>query len=1021
MLRSCCLVATLLAMSASANAGNGADQIVPIAQRLDIARAELAAADAKNPANRDEQAKAVERLFNLLDRGGQLGTDEAQQLADRDLDLRHSDAAKGTTAYALALWRSANVQGQHGRFADATATAQRALTMLQQQTPVDATAAAQVHITLGAILTSGRRFAESIAMLESAIAELDAQHVVNPSLAYGLKALAFDYAETEKFDKAQVAIDRAVAIGTSLEGSDSELVASYLLVAATIPRARGDTAAAIAILERALPILRAAKPPALREFTVALLTLGQTLRNSGDCERAEPPLREVVATEDAHPSGGGERFLASALNSLAQCQRGSGRSTEAVASFERAVALYRKLAGVDAQQTLMVESNLANAYEDLGRRDEEIAMLRHIIEATDKTRAAGAPDLTPARANLGDTYIWLGRYAEAAQLFRDYLAHLGPGRDLSDRDPRNAMAGLAVCLWAEGHTDAAFAEAIATERSRQKLVRTAGADLSEQHALKMSESAVGGLDWVLAIAAHDHRADHAQATWDLALASRGLVSTISARHLSVARAAANPGLSSAWDEWKRRDEALVQARMNAARDPSATTSAALDDAEQRFDLAERTLAHAEGAGGGALDRAHADLSAVRAALPTDAVLVSYEEADASQPHDFDHPPGWVQHGRLYVFAATRERKPQLLDLGPRKPVQEAVRAWLNLVVDPSADAQARARAGRRVRELIWDPIAGQWPQKRVLVVPSGVVERVPFAALPTNDGHYLVEAGYAFHLLDHERDALMPRVKPDSGATLTLIGAPDFSVDARLAENGARGVCAGLRGATFTALPQAAREIDQLRELWTQRQDAVAPTVLKGSDATEARARAVLHGSRIVHFATHGIFLGDQCEGATSDTRGIRTTAAARPSAQAQDLSALVLSGANRPATNTEDDGLLTSEEIAALDLTGTDWAVLSACDTGIGKNVAGEGVFGLRRAFRLAGAHTVVMSLWPVNDAASADWMLALYRARLQQRASTIAAVRAADLALIQQRRDKGLDPAPYYWAAFVAAGDWR
>jgi CHAT domain-containing protein len=100
---------------------------------------------------------------------------------------------------------------------------------------------------------------------------------------------------------------------------------------------------------------------------------------------------------------------------------------------------------------------------------------------------------------------------------------------------------------------------------------------------------------------------------------------------------------------------------------------------------------------------------------------------------------------------------------------------------------------------------------------------------------------------------------------------------------------------------------------------------------------------------------------------------------------------------------------------------VLSACDTGIGTNVNGEGVFGLRRAFRMAGARSVVMSLWPVDDGSTADWMIALYRERLQRHASTIDAVRAADLAVIAQRRAAGLDAAPYYWAAFVAAGDWR
>jgi CHAT domain-containing protein len=83
--------------------------------------------------------------------------------------------------------------------------------------------------------------------------------------------------------------------------------------------------------------------------------------------------------------------------------------------------------------------------------------------------------------------------------------------------------------------------------------------------------------------------------------------------------------------------------------------------------------------------------------------------------------------------------------------------------------------------------------------------------------------------------------------------------------------------------------------------------------------------------------------------------------------------------------------------------------------------VFGLRRAFRLAGARTVVMSLWPVQDQATRDWMAALYRARLEQRLSTIESVATAERELLAARRAAGQSTHPFYWAAFVAAGDWR
>jgi CHAT domain-containing protein len=515
-----------------------------------------------------------------------------------------------------------------------------------------------------------------------------------------------------------------------------------------------------------------------------------------------------------------------------------------------------------------------------------------------------------------------------------------------------------------------------------------------------------------------------RAAWELELQSHGLVSTISARRIAVARAASEPRVAAVWTRWKERDETLVQARLNAARDPSASSSAALAAAERKFDSAERALAHAIGAAGAPLDRARTQLGPVLAALPADTMLVSYVEVDSSRPADLERTHADLP-GRVYAFVGQRGKAPMLIDLGPRPLLQAAVQRWLALIVDRHADSEQRRAAGQHARELIWDPIGTHAPQRRALIVTSPSLDRVPFAALSAPDGRYLVEAGYAVHLLDHESDALAPpRTTPGSparAATLTLIGAPDFSADGGASAAGTRGICSGLRGAVFAPLPQAAREIDELRGLWTQ--GAVpAPLVLAGRDASEARARAAMPQSTIVHFATHGIYLGEQCQAAPpADSRGLETVDTTAPAQDTPDVAALVLSGANRAAADAVDDGLLTSEEIAAVDMTATDWAVLSACDSGIGKSVGGEGVFGLRRAFRLAGVHSVVMSLWPVDDRASADWMVALYRARLQQHATTMDAVRAADLALIAARRDAGLDPAPFYWAAFVAAGDWR
>jgi CHAT domain-containing protein len=140
-------------------------------------------------------------------------------------------------------------------------------------------------------------------------------------------------------------------------------------------------------------------------------------------------------------------------------------------------------------------------------------------------------------------------------------------------------------------------------------------------------------------------------------------------------------------------------------------------------------------------------------------------------------------------------------------------------------------------------------------------------------------------------------------------------------------------------------------------------------------------------------------------------------------LSGLALAGANRRQTAApdEDDGILTAEEVASLDLGGVEWAVLSACDTGVGQIKTGEGVFGLRRAFQVAGARTVIMSLWSVDDQATRVWMRALYEGRFQKGLTTADAMHAASATVLQARRARGQSTNPFYWAAFVAVGSWK
>ena len=173
---------------------------------------------------------------------------------------------------------------------------------------------------------------------------------------------------------------------------------------------------------------------------------------------------------------------------------------------------------------------------------------------------------------------------------------------------------------------------------------------------------------------------------------------------------------------------------------------------------------------------------------------------------------------------------------------------------------------------------------------------------------------------------------------------------------------------------------------------ADAAMIAMGFEATRAKAMsAELSQYRIVHFATHGLLNGEHPE-----------------------LSGIVLSlvdQAGRPQ-----NGFLRLHDIYNLDLPA-ELVVLSACDTGLGKDVKGEGLVGLARGFMYAGAARVVASLWKVDDEASADLMTQFYRRMLENGKPPAAALREAQITIWKQKRWM----APHYWAAFVLQGEWR
>jgi CHAT domain-containing protein len=452
----------------------------------------------------------------------------------------------------------------------------------------------------------------------------------------------------------------------------------------------------------------------------------------------------------------------------------------------------------------------------------------------------------------------------------------------------------------------------------------------------------------------------------------------------------------------------------------------LDDARTQKEDAERALAEGTVEGRAELARLSSGVEDVRRMLPRDAVLVSfvrYERTALPDPKQPSTPAPSPSYGAFVMKGGVT--RVLFVPLGTATAIEPLITEWRKAAtgetISPFA-ARERAEslyaaAAGRLRVAIWDPLETEvGTARQVFIVPDGMLNLVNIGALSDRQGRYLVERASVFHHLSTERDVVvLAGVTPSAGGLLA-VGNPAFDQGgppARTQPSNRRSGCDASGPPKFGNLPGSQGEVAEITKLWAASGTNVV-TVLSGGAASESAVKKALTGRRVVHFATHGFFLGEDCP----------------PNAGSQDvrenpllLSGLALAGANRRGTATldEDDGILTAEEVASLNLNGVEWAVLSACDTGLGEIKAGEGVFGLRRAFQVAGARTVIMSLWSVDDQATRAWMRALYDARLRRGLSTVDAVHAASVSVLTDRRAKGQSTLPFYWAAFVAAGDWK
>jgi CHAT domain-containing protein/Tfp pilus assembly protein PilF len=383
---------------------------------------------------------------------------------------------------------------------------------------------------------------------------------------------------------------------------------------------------------------------------------------------------------------------------------------------------------------------------------------------------------------------------------------------------------------------------------------------------------------------------------------------------------------------------------------------------------------------------------------------------------------------LGIIITGEDNKPILVRIDKATDIHRAIAGLRESI--KRGDAEAVQQFTSTLSKKLWAPIAAKIPQQvnRLIISPDGELNFLSFAALLDARGKFLAET-YDISYVGSARD-LVRETKSKSSRTICLFANPAFQRDPVKVDDmqyAVRPAEIDIFGQLqLPSLPGTEKESTEIQKIASEAGWNFQTYTREQAD--EATLRQTKKPG-ILHLATHGFYLNSFTP-APLDSRGMSVIGIDKPKPSSKGVdpmraSGIALAGAQctlkswseRKAPAPETDGVLTAEEVAALDLDGTWLVTLSACETGVGEARSGEGVFGLRRSFMIAGAENLLMTLWPVRDKSTAEIMADFYREALKTGNAPGSLAKVQREWLVKLRKEKGLLEAVRDAGPFVMA----
>jgi len=927
---------------------------------------------------------------------------QALKIREKQLGPDHPDVAQSLNNLAV-LYRSL------GSYSDAEPLYQRALKISEKALGPDHPNVATSLNNLAGLYYSMGSYSEAEPLYQRALKINEkALGFDHPDVAASLNGLALLYYSMGSYSEAEPLYQRALKINEKALGSDHPAVATSLSNLAGLYRSLGSYSEVEPLYQRALKINEKALGPDHPGVATDLNNLAGLYYSMGSYSKAESLYQRALKIDEKalgpdHPS------VAIDLNNLALLYKSMGSYREVEPFYQRSLKIREEKFGPDHPSVATSLNNLAELYRSLGSYSEAEPLYQRALKIFEKALGPDHPDVATNLNNLALLYKSLGSYSDAEPLYQRALKinekALGP-------DHLNVATNLSniILLWGlKGNCDEIIHNTKRLTLLHFNHYHTVLPYLSEKRQLDyvQEDSPLSPLWPSLHIQYGKKYSEFSSLSSEVLLNQKGIVYEI---------------LTTRKRQLKKDDKKVMSLldSLNTFRTRLANAYfGEPSNVDQVMRFIPSLLAQQE--------RLESKLAREGYDVQTQKTPISPLQVSRSLPEDYalvdfwyfpryifkGENRGWSNYHYLAVVYQAKG-EPEIIHLGEADSIDKSIievrQAIFTDTLNKTQTKQKNLEAeqlvkskGKKLYQQLFKPILsaiGHNP--KVIICADGPLHYLPFGVMVDEQNRYLVER-YQFHYVSTGRDILNwgKRGQPSNQNAL-IVAKSKFQEepDLKYSTTEAKAINSLLKTNNFSTMLNLE---DQARE-----------SLLKS-----------VKSPQILHISTHGFFKSAPEElhpareiGPASFQTAVRRGLLENPLL----CSGLILTGTNpTESIQTGDDGTTTALEIAGLDLAETDLVTLSACVTGIGDLKSGEGLYGLHRSFLLAGAKTVLASLWNVPDLETKDLMVEFYRRYLSE-GNTVGkteALRQAQLTVIKNLREKYGAALPAYWGAFVCIGE--